>query len=355
MSKLTAGFSADTEILTRTQGWVTFDKVTLDDEVATRSPDGRFEWHHPDSVGVERYDGHMVWFHGRSIDLLVTPGTMLPYHAEARSPQRVGMASDLLVKAAARARVSAGAVLVATSSWDAPDLSQKVFPGIRWSARGPTPRDVRMTGDQFAAFMGMYIAEGCATLTPNDHRVDISQTTPGKGYEEYRVLLRDIFGHEPGRGGNAWSLHLRALYEYMKPLGKAVDKWLPAEVMDLGKRQLEIFWRYYFLGDGSNESFPGRNDMQVAATASRQLAGQIQEIVQKRGFSGSMRKYALRPNELVKAEGFIFKVRVRKTSRPACPVSAISYRGVVAVAEVADRAVYVRRDGKPVWAGVVSQ
>ncbi len=68
-----SGFSADTEILTRRGGWLTFDRLTYADEVATRSPDGRFEWRFPRRIIREHYDGEMVEFLNNSVDLLLAP------------------------------------------------------------------------------------------------------------------------------------------------------------------------------------------------------------------------------------------------------------------------------------------
>ena len=49
-------YSEDTEVLTR-RGWLTFDIVTLDDDIATRSTDGRFEWQKARSAHPGRLRG----------------------------------------------------------------------------------------------------------------------------------------------------------------------------------------------------------------------------------------------------------------------------------------------------------
>jgi hypothetical protein len=211
-----------------------------------------------------------------------------------------------------------------------------------------------MTGDQYAAFMGMYIAEGNTTPTPNDWLVAISQTPGGKGWVEYRELLTEIFGREPGKSsyGTVWVLHSRALYDELAPLGKARVKYVPADVMGMSRRQLEIFWRYYFLGDGSTERHHGIcNDQQVPATASIRLAGQLQEIVQKLGYCASVRTYKTGATGLVKSEGVIYKARIRMTRCPAFAVDTLSYSGMTGSALTLNGIVYVRRDGVPAWAG----
>jgi hypothetical protein len=346
------GYSADTEILTRHQGWVTFDQLTCFDEVATRSAEGLFEWQHPEQVSWQRYAGEMVRFYGRSMDLLVAPGQRVLWSPDPRTPERGSPASTILERVPRLTRVRASAYFRPTSTWDAPDLVEKVFPGIRRTKMGPKPRDVRMTGDQFAAFMGMYIAEGSATPAANGNFIiAIAQSPGGKGYDEYRCLLTDLLGHEPGCTGHAWAFRSQAVYAYLRPLGKAASKWLPEEVRNLSRRQLGIFWQYYFLGDGSYERHAEAAHSVAAATASPILAGQLQEIIQKLGWVSSARKYQYKPTALVPRSGPVYKLRIRKAAMPSCGVVGMPYSGTVGNVKVPNGAIYVRRAGHPAWCG----
>jgi hypothetical protein len=346
-----AGYSADTEILTR-NGWRLFPDLSRTDEFAARTPGGRFEWQRATRiVRDEPHDGEMIRFHGRAVDLLIAPAHPVLWMPDARGLPRLSPAAELADRKLARPRATA--TLSARSAWEAPDLAEKVFPGVRHTKMGPKPRDVRMTGDQYAAFMGMYAAEGNATPTPNDWLVMISQTRGGKGYDEYREMLTAIFGREPGKSnyGTTWVLHSRALYDFLRPLGKATGKWLPSDVLELSRRQLEIFWHYYFLGDGSYEVRPGKSTAAVAATASTVLAGQLQEIVQKLGASAAVCTNRTRATSLVASEGLIYKVRIRRTECPAFAVDPVPYSGTVGRVVVPAGIVYVRRNGKPAWCG----
>lgn len=349
------GYSADTEVLTR-RGWLTFDQVSMDDEIATRSPEKRFEWQRARTVTWAPYSGSMIGLHSRSLDILVTPHLQVLWCPDgaAFNRERVGEAWRFTGRAERTPRKRAIGRIPMVSEWDAPDVDEKVFAGIKRAAHGPKPLTIRMTGDQFAAFMGMYAAEGCVVKAENSWGVDICQMAAGKGYEEYRALLTEIVGQEPGRAGEQWRLYSRALYEYFAPFGKALDKWLPREVLDMSRRQLEIFWRYYFLGDGTYEKHVHKRtpDAQVVATASPQMAGQLQEVAQKIGYPCSVRKYKSRANALVRTEGTIYKLRVRTTIYPAFQVVAEApYAGMVGCVRVANGIIYVRRDGKPAWCG----
>lgn len=352
------GFSADTEILTR-RGWIFFDELGYCDEVATRTEGGQFEWRFPRRIIRQHYDGQMLRLHSRSLDMLVAPGHPVPWSPEggSRNLVRISEANALLSRARFVAHSNAVGSLQATSTWDAPELAEKIFPGVRRTRMGPAPRDLRMTGDQFAAFMGMFTAEGSTTpTTEGDWLTAIAQEKHGKGYEEYRALLTEIYGREPGRGGHQWRLYSRPLYEYLAPLGKARSKWVPQEILNLSRRQLEIFWRYYFLGDGSYERHADHKriaDAECASTTSAVLAGQLQEVVQKLGYSCSVRACKSKANYLVRTESLIYKIRVRRTLYPQFSVTEVPYSGMTGCVQVPNPAVYVRRNGHPAWSGSV--
>ena len=333
-----AGYSADTEVLAR-RGWLTFDQVLYLDEIATRSPDGRFEWQHPTALPRFSYAGEMIQFGGRSLDLLVMPG-----HRMAWS-RMCGQRAKARIESAAEIEGFSDACLVGTSTYDAPDLECKVFRVATRATRGPAPREVTMTGDQYAGFMGMWLSEGCAVPAHGDWRVYVSQTDAGKGYAEYQELLTAICGREPMRNSGSWIIHSRALFDYLIPLGKAVDKRIPRDLLDLSRRQLEIFWRFYFLGDGATAGA----GMQVVATASIKMAGQLQEVIQKLGLSASVREEKCRGNAKVPGERLIYKLGVRKTLYPEYKASRVPYAGLVSGATVPNGLIYVRRNGRPAW------
>ncbi len=66
-------YSEDTECLTD-RGWLRYDEMLDDDQVATFNPQTReIEYHVPTHKYVAPYEGEMVHFKSRSVDVLVTP------------------------------------------------------------------------------------------------------------------------------------------------------------------------------------------------------------------------------------------------------------------------------------------
>jgi 8-oxo-dGTP pyrophosphatase MutT (NUDIX family) len=370
-------YSEDTEILTR-GGWKLFSDLKGTEEVATRSKDGVFEWQRPTHYVNEAYTGPMVQFSGRTIDCLVTPDhrmltTVGPDgwseasrvrdskgricgHADGKDgTQREWITSAQRLLERKQAGAKKDDRLVAVSSWHGRELRSATFTVtgqvFRWDdgdvhrAEGPEiPADVRdhsveMTGDQYAAFMGMYLSEGGLIHDREKHgyRITISQTANGKGIAEYGQLIQELFG-DLRRGSGGWNIWRKALWRYCHQFGYAPDKFAPPEVLDMSRRQLKIFWRYYWLGDGHTEH---TQEQEVVATSSCLMAGAFQEIIQKLGYSSSARP---------SGDGY-YRLRTRKTAYPGYNAKQADYSGRVYCVTVPNGIVYVRRNGRAVWSG----
>src|SRR5208282_2689819 len=114
------------------------------------------------------------------------------------------------------------------------------------SGAGNRVKPVVMTGDQYCAFMGAYLAEGWTS-----DAVHICQMTYSKGFEPFKKLLTDICGGKtPYYDGGEFIVCRRGLARYTKQFGHSHEKYIPEEIMNATLRQIKIFWDYYTLGDG---------------------------------------------------------------------------------------------------------
>jgi hypothetical protein len=367
-------YSADTEILSR-RGWVRFAALASDDEVATRSTEGRFEWQLPTRLIDAPYEGSMVHFTGRSLDCLVTPDHLmlttvgpdgwdrkmrerdsLGHFAEWKDGREPGLQREWLIPASALlardGTLATPGRLVAKSTWDAPDLTSVEFSEEGWAFtyqnervehgrgagrhKGPRARNLVMSGDDYAAFMGMWLSEGCVLGSEYDYRVVVSQTPAGKGYKQYREVLSSILGRDVGAKAQGWNIYRKSLALYLRQFGKSHDKFLPRAILDLSQRQLRIFWEFYWLGDGTTTW-----KQRTVATASRLMADGLQEVLQKIGYSASA----------TFGKDGIYHLGARQTDYPEYNVSEEQYSGHVYCVTVPNGVVYVRRNGHPIWSG----
>lgn len=357
------GFSADTEILTRRRSWITLDQLTEADEIAVRT-NGMFTWQPAVEVTWKSYQGEMIWFHSRTTDLMVTPATPIPHYSRVRvdGPDgRAEMPSNERVTLAASIPPS-GVALIATSTWDPKTAAESITLtaeraetyGGRFARKGA---DFTASISDFAAFMGMWLAEGSLNGSgAGAHYIWIWQSYGGRGYAEYQDLLDGICGRPLGwLKKGAWRFGNKALFHYLKSCGSyAHDKHLPPEILDLPKEHLERFWRYYWLGDGTTMVSPGRKPVEVVSTASKAMADDLQEVLQKLGGWALIQviDHSKYPSKLGKTN-YLTRRLVRRAGTTAWPKAPqrVPYDGFIGYVETGRGPVYVRRNYRPIWAG----
>ncbi len=340
----------DMEVLTK-RGWFRFADTNESDEFATRQiGTGVFEWQKAVSRFYKHYSGPMIRFENRSLDLLVTPHhrmlvDTLPRRLGIKRPrhktEHVILAEDL----AATKTNNIG--IPQTSVWRGVELENVEFFGSH-----PNARDVRISGDDYCAFMGMYLADG------NLHGKDCVQISQPKGdrrgvHEIYRELLDRLFGRV-SFSGHQFEFGRVALADHLRQFGKAADKFVPQAILDAPPRQLAIFWRYYVLGDGC-----ARGDLKGGAqqviTVSRRLADHLTEVIQKLGFASTV---WTRPAGTAECEGRTIRAREayvitlgKRRATKGWRTTTEHYDGPVACVSVPNTFLYVRRNGKAAWCG----
>ena len=339
-------YSDDTEVLTRHNGWVRFADVQPDDEFATRNQKTQaFEWQAATYFHRERHAGQMIRFHSKCLDLLVTPNhrmlvTSLP-RPLGGSRHRSG---EAIVPAAQLAELGNGisSKIPVTCQWEGTEIGAFALE----SNGRTTSMGLNCSGDDFAAFMGMWLAEGSLGSTD---QVVISQVPQSKGYRPYRELLARIFGRDVCHTGTNFVIGRKVLHDYLAEFGKAHTKYVPEVIKDASPRQLAIFWRYYMLGDGCYSG--GRERI---ATVSKRMAGDLQEIAQKMGYCASVRPYVSRGSVLNGREipsGLCWIVRLSRTAARTWTASTEDYDGEVFCVSVPNEVLYVRRNGYAAWCG----
>jgi hypothetical protein len=398
-------YSDDTEVLTDRGWLRFAEVDISSDRFATRNPaTAAFEWQSADRYYEADSDGIMYHAATRNVDLLVTGGHRLLVNRLPKGCPGVRHGSEWLVHAedlyeyqSALPGGGAGVRCPVTSTWSAPDLecftlpvspcdfvrmdgaavrearanasfpacsSGVLHPTLRRGERGDRllrssaeavcdayglPRSViredahyfskRIEGDDFAAFMGMYLSEGC--VRPDGSNITIAQEEFSKGYVEFRDLLARMLGREAPYHRGAFTFGHTALADYLRPFGKAHEKYIPAEVLGMSRRQLEIFWHFYVLGDGA--IYPRTV---IVSTSSKRIADGLQEVLQKIGSSA-----AVRPGGKPAKPTHHQRWHVQTRRKPAyrIDVERVPYQGKVYCVSVPNKTLYVRRNGYPTW------
>ena len=342
-----ACYSADTEVLTG-MGWKRFPEIDIQrDVIATRNRDThQFQWQKGTYLHEAEWEGNLCNFKSRSLDLLVSPN-----HRMLVSDRRGLWGKREKIVTATVAIHKKGHGIPATSKWVGQELATFTLPPLG-KARG-----FSCNGDDFAAFMGMYLSEG--SLGKRDIR--ISQQKPSKGFAAFWGLLGKVLGRQPFYNGNVFVFKNSQLHCYLKQFGVAHEKYVPDAILNMSKRQLAVFWNYYVLGDGWIDA-----NRQGIKTSSREMADDMQEIAQKIGRSASVsaqppRRDCTIRGRVIKKENihtsYIVRLRSsayqiydgRNAKTPKAKI--VPYSGKIYCVSVPNEIVYVRRNGKPAWCG----
>jgi hypothetical protein len=367
-------YVSDTEVLTK-NGWRKFDEVkAFDDEFATLNTEtGAFEYQQATDHTWGAYEGEVYWMKSRCVDLIVTPEHRIvtqfypDRHKPGRGDYTVTKASDmyaLFQSIKPRARELYGLPMV--SKWTGVEVGEKFF---KPSVHGPQRPDFtgRMSGDDYCAFMGMYLSEGNTRKhdgIKDDARssIVIHQKEKSKGFDPFRQVISRITAKSAAHYCDGFHISWKALAEHVASFGgDCYSKRVPQDILDATPRQLKIFWDYYSLGDGCvqypqtvNSKRPHRHES--IATTSKLMADQLQEVAQKMGVAATIHTQNTSNTTHVcgkklKSSVHSYAVHLKSSTAHCMDMEKADYTGMVGCVTVPNGTLYVRRKGKAAWCG----
>ena len=341
-------YSDDTEVLTK-EGWKLFKDVDIEKDLfATRNLDTHhFEWQKATEKIKQKYSGEFYHIHSRSLDLLVSPNHRVLYRnnpwglirGKYESRERIASAKELFQ------RKDSIKTIPSTSVWK----GKKIL-GKKFSDKSKHSVPIEISGEDYCAFMGMYLAEG----STNKNYIRITQDSKSKGYKQFKKLLNKIFSSGLSYHGGDFIKNSKPLSKYLKKFGRSWEKYIPEDIMNATKEQQEIFLHYYMLGDGSWLSA-----QPTMTTVSKKMADQLQEIIQKIGKSSMIstvvpkRDSIMKNGRIIKKENIriAYTLRIRESEYQTFEIDKTYYDGNIWCVSVPNTILYVRRNGKPAWSG----
>ncbi|QTA84732.1 LAGLIDADG family homing endonuclease [Desulfonema magnum] len=331
-------YDDETEILTD-QGWKLFKDLNRTEKVATLNPvTEQLEYQTPADYHSMDYSGKMYSIKSFHIDLKVTPGHSL-YISQNKVAERYIPFSLIKIEDINNYRIKFKKDCI----WSGRDhdffnLPATEYQNPRYKGYG-CERKIPM--DLWLKFFGIWLAEGSLRRYKNRNVYFITITQyPGKERDKIAEVLKSIFS-SVSIFGKDLIVADKQIYSYLEQFGKAGDKFIPKELMNLSRRQLKILFDWMYLGDGDKCN----GDYVRYTTKSEFLANQVQELCLKIGLASNIR-----------ADSGVYRVYINKKNTPHIlkdkNITVESYTGKVYCVKVSKyHTLYVRRNGTACWCG----
>jgi len=333
-----------TKVLTK-RGFKFFKDLSYNDLIATLDKNGKLIYQQPIDIQEYNYDGNLISFKNdrRGFELLVTPNhNMLVRHGLNEEYNLVN-ADD----------VNIGQRIRKTSDWIGKDKANWILESII-TEKNHTREEIVFDMDDWLKFLGMFISDGYTTH--NCERKGSNYVTAITQVKSHDILyeLKNImekYEFNPYIKDNTLCINNKQLYMYLSKLGKAHEKYIPKEFLELSKHHLNILFNYLILGDGNKKK-------NLYFTSSEQLRDDFVELCLKLGKSIHVAKRSENHISAIKGRkitakytGYIISIGHKHDDLIIKSKSKVPYSGKVYCCSVPNKVLFVMREGDTCWCG----
>ena len=393
-------YDKNTEILTE-NGFKFFKDLLKDEKVACLNPNtNELEYHLPNGYIKEKYKGKLQCGKNSTIDYAVSPNHNM----------YVSVAENLTAKKLNFSLIQSEKVFRKNmhfkkdAIWNGEEQIYFTIPALQENkeildtfkdndtlcvvvkkksvlSKHKTDKIVNM--NLWLKFFGFWVAEGWTSSTDGSFQVGVAQKKDNGYLKEIFNTLKEL-GYNPIYTKDTFQIRVfdKQLWDYLRQFGKAHEKFIPKELLNLPKEQLEIFLDWYLKGDGSKENGGKRFDKRInkdkkqrgivsykserqrGYTTSKALADNIQEICLKIGVVSTITNRGLRNsimkdgrNVIAKHDAYVISIgsngiRSRKTPLLKSENQfEIDYNDFIYCVNVPNNIIFIRRNGKTMWCG----
>jgi len=347
-------YDRQTEVLTD-NGWKPFENINFDDKICTLNPATNVIEYNK-SFAVVSFDHHkkLISIQNNTLDIVVTPDHNM--YVSSQWDAKRNRNNFKFVKAR---NLEYQSLIKRTGNWLGTEEEYFILPSVKIGHRSGNQVLFQETGekkiimDNWLAFMGIWLSDGSVSYG----KVSISQKS-----QEKSDLIRELLLSLPFKFSIRWNefyAYNKQLSTYLEKFGKAPEKYVPKFIKNLSLRQIEIFLKWFTLGDGTLM----KNGYRIFYTSSKKLADDIQELLLKTGKIGTIKirkRFGKRwiKDHFANSSRLQYEVieRVKKLNSWICKkdINVIDYNDKVYCACVKNHIMYVRRNGKPYWCGNTS-
>jgi len=256
------------EVLTP-YGWKNIKEFKINDNVYTIDNNGTLIEAMVSQVHKEYYSGELVNLKTRNLNIICTP--------EHKIAKIGGTKQNLnnkfsLVKFK---DLPGQTTIMRTVNWEGKKLDYFIVPEIKQKIKSRLNQPNMLSGNNYIKLLGWMLSEGYTSIRPekNDYIFGICQSK-----KENRIKIKQLLDDckfKYRETPTYFSVASKSWAYYFKQLGKCRDKYIPYEVKQLNKKQLQILFDTMMLGDGCKT---------IYYTTSKQLADDFAEMGIKLGY-----------------------------------------------------------------------
>lgn len=359
----------DAKILT-SDGWKFINEISDDERVYTlNSYTNKIECHQIVRKIDEKYSGKLLHIKGRNIDLKVTPNHKIPLIRRNGDFELVE--AQEIYKNRNKYNKSYIPKTGEYTGYDVDVINIPRVDGIDINLYDIDPsQDLELCPEVFVKLLGFWLAEGW-TNYDTSYVTGISQND-GDVLAEFE---RDVIDHFPKgywrrheeSGKNAthvtYTTTDRRLYEYLSPLGKCYDKYIPTEIKQLPSRLLSELLYWYNKGDGRDQETWSGYRVKNNFTTSERLIEDLAELQLKCGKSGNISTIITEADyefagHIIKAENKVPLYQLHESTTKGIylderflSIEEVDFDDRVYCVEVPNHIFYVMENGKACWTG----
>lgn len=274
---------AGTEIMT-SDGFRPIEEITEGDTVITLNLETNELVEEPVLEKIDKeFKGDLLRFSSRTCDMVVTPGHKIVLWDRHGKPYKM-VAEEVEYRLESEdSHVSHSGIRRSGMRWKGNDETAQNPPGL---SKTLDPK-------AWAAFLGIYIAEGHCSGTKKLYNAKKREVCISQKKEDTRAEIRELLKKLPWEFKETEaSFHTvdEELHAHLFSLGSSHFKHIPRYALDWSPELLEEMFVWMLKGDGKNRTSRGKFIREYSTTSTR-LASDVVELLFKIGKTGSVHTY----------------------------------------------------------------
>jgi len=352
-------YDKQTEVLTQ-NGWKLFKDLNNKDKIATLNIEkDLLEYQLPTKLQSYKNTKKMYYIKSKSVDLMVTYNHDLLAEYPINKYNKNNRKWDFIKPNKLEGNLFK--IKRNVKNWIGKNIDYFYLPEIeRNKMEFNYNKQYKFNMKDWLIFLGYYISEGSHYYNKKNGIYSIKITQDKKIHpNNVRKIMTAItnmgFKCKYYESNISIEFKSKRLFLYLNKFGKAKDKFIPSEFLNLNKYYLKILFESLMDGDGtySHLNKNGYMTTPIYSTISKQLADNIQELVLKLGYASSN----IIETRTKPIDQDIYRITIQSKHTESIINQGrkkdgwIEYNDMVYCCTVPNNTLFIRRNGFTCWSG----